>query len=477
MTMDEENTTINLKAENLSLKKTIERLRQQEAAQQELLAFVSHEIKTPIGAISAMAELLKSTNLDETQTHYVNTLFFAADNLTLATQDMLDFASLDAGHLNFKPQDIQLGKFLSTLALSIAPQAEAKGLSFSAQMASNVPQIITVDANRLSQVINNLANNALKYTNQGSISLKVWSKALETGEDEIYVQVNDTGIGISQEEQEKIFKPFVQASNAIDKSIMGSGLGLWIARKIVAGLNGNLTCTSKENEGSSFTLSFVCKQQGAVLEKPISANEVSQEEAPKESAPQNTILEQTTLQDKAVNSPVEKQQATRQIIEPTKKEEFQNQLVTNDQPPNQFPLLEGRILVVEDNHLNQMLVEVYLEKFGLTVKCVDNGLSAIGIVDDEEFDLILMDMMMPILDGPETSIELHRSWEEKNQKKVPIIAFSAITNLENKTSYLEAGMDGFVAKPINSEVFYNVLKQHLPLKKAPARLTQKAATA
>ncbi len=467
MTMDVENTQSNLKAENQSLKKMIEKLRQQEAAQQELLAFVSHEIKTPIGAISAMAELLKSTSLDETQTHYVNTLFFAADNLTLATQDMLNFASLDAGHLNFKPQTVEFGKFLSTLALSIAPQAEAKGLSFTAQMASNVPQTITVDPNRLSQVINNLANNALKYTHQGSISLNVWSNPLDTGEDEIYVQVNDTGIGISQEEQEKIFKPFVQASNAIDKSIMGSGLGLWIARKIVAGLNGNLTCTSQENEGSSFTLSFKCKQQGAIVQKPTLPNKTVED----------TTSENTVLQDQEIKVPDQEQQIIHQTREPINKEEPQNQLVTNDQQGQKFPLLEGRVLVVEDNHLNQMLVEVYLEKFGLSFQCVDNGLSAISIIEKEAFDLILMDMMMPILDGPETSIEMHRTWEERNEKKIPIIAFSAITNLENKTSYLEAGMDGFVAKPIDSEIFYNVLNQHLPQREKHSTVVRQAATA
>ena len=405
----------------------VRQLQSQQQTQQQLLALVSHEIKTPIGAIMAMAELLKNTDLNDPQSHYVNTLSFAAENLVRATQDMLTFARHDTDHLNFDHKPVELIPFLSSLAVSIAPQAQAKGLNFQAQMSPDLPSKVITDPHRLSQVINNLANNALKYTNEGAIELSVTGQNLQSDEWTISIQIKDTGIGISKAEQDHIFEPFVQANNVVEKAVPGSGLGLWIANQIAKGLNGELTCHSEPNSGSTFVLNFTCK---------------ADQEEESETAPAPNLQTQTESPKPEAESPSE-QQAT-----PGKKQD-------------DFSALKGHVLVVEDNKLNQMLIKIYLDKFGLSFECVDNGYVALSEVEQNKYDLILMDIMMPVLDGVVTTKQLHELWQEQNQEGIPIIAFSASASPENVKQYKQVGINDIVAKPIDSQVLYTVLEKYL----------------
>jgi len=413
----------------------VKQLQSQQQTQQQLLALVSHEIKTPIGAIMAMSELLKNTDLNHTQSHYVNTLSFAAENLIRATQDMLTFAQHDTEHLKFDPKPVELIPFLSSLAVSIAPQAQAKVLKFQAEMSPDLPAKIITDPHRLSQVINNLANNALKYTNEGAIELSVTGQHLQNDEWSVSIQVKDTGIGISKTEQEHIFEPFVQANNAVEKAITGSGLGLWIANQIAKGLNGQLICHSEPNTGSTFVLNFTCQ----------AVKEESQGEPATEPEP--------NLQTQA-ESPQ------------SLSEDISEQEVHSEKNLDVFSALKGHVLVVEDNKLNQMLIKIYLDKFGLSFECVDNGYVALSEVEQNKYDLILMDIMMPVLDGVVTTKQLHKFWQEQDLKEIPIIAFSASASPENVKQYKEAGINDIVAKPIDSQVLYVVLEKYLAKEEA-----------
>ncbi len=411
----------------------VKQLQSQQQTQQQLLALVSHEIKTPIGAIMAMSELLKNTDLNDTQSHYVNTLSFAAENLIRATQDMLTFAQHDTEHLKFAPKSVELIPFLSSLAVSIAPQAQAKGLKFQAEMSPDLPAKVITDPHRLSQVINNLANNALKYTHEGAIELSVTGQHLQNDEWTISIQIKDTGIGITKAEQDQIFEPFVQANNVVEKAIPGSGLGLWIANQIAKGLNGELTCHSEPNTGSTFVLKFTCQ-----------ATQVESEPAPEPEPNLQTQVE--SLQ--SVSEDVGEQEAP------------------SEKKLDAFSALKGHVLVVEDNKLNQMLIKIYLDKFGLSFECVDNGYVALSEVEQNKYDLILMDIMMPVLDGVVTTKQLHKFWQEQDLKEIPIIAFSASASPENVKQYKEAGINDIVAKPIDSQVLYAVLEKYLAKEEA-----------
>lgn len=476
-----------LEKENHELKIQVTKLQAQQRAQQDLLALVSHEIKTPVGGIVSMIEFLQHTPLNATQSHYMNTLSFAAENLVTATEDMLDYARLQSGHLTFKPKNINLQELLSSIALSIAPRAQAKGLDFIAQMDRDVPETIWVDPNRLNQVINNLANNALKFTSQGSISLKAHAQILATGEQEVSIEIADTGIGIEKSEQEKVFKPFVQASNAKESADMGSGLGLWISKQIAKGLNGTLSCISEKDLGSCFILKF----KPATKAQPVVSNSIktsSLKLTPVKSQPAKSKLgltiepiekakprslsltiakDPTSLSSQTSDEPVEG------IVPPplppllsqsdTGMEKASPSVPSKSEglpPGTSFGVLSGHVLIVEDNKLNQMLIKVYLEKFGITFDIVENGLAAIAAVAAGKYDLILMDMMMPEMDGLTASKELHKNWQP--EQHVPIIALSASANESHSKDYEEAGIESYVAKPIRGHIFYQALAVYLP---------------
>lgn len=364
----------------------------------DLLATVSHEIRTPIGAIVSMVELLETTNLNETQSHYTRTLALAAQNLSTLTNDLLSFAKLEADQIDLEPQNFNLETFIETLSTSIMPRAEAKSLEFKTEIAPDCPTELYSDPVRLSQIINNLSNNALKFTEKGSLSLKVTTTELNEEDCTLRISLTDTGIGINEQEKAKIFAPFGQANLAINSTYGGSGLGLWIARKLATLMGGELDCVSEPQIGSTFWFSFKAKIAQA--------------------SQASTSVEITEG-------------------------------------------LTGHALIVEDNALNQMLIKTYLDNFGLSNDTVSNGVEALEAVANNQYDIILMDMMMPVMDGMTATEELHKRWDETT--KVPILALSANVLDDQIQKYLDAGMSGFVSKPIRAKKFYAALEELLHL--------------
>ncbi len=450
MTLDAENNQKNdeltrLMRENEKLRSLIGTYEKQEQSFEALLAIISHEIKTPIGALIAMGELLSNTSLSDIQKHYVNTLLFAAEMLTSTTKDMAYFADLKAGQLTFKPEPVNIGDFLSSLALSFAPQAEAKGLEFRATMSRSVPTNLEVDHHRLSQIILNLVNNALKYTNAGSIDMSVSGEPLADDNYRLTIAITDTGIGIPAADQSEIFSPFYMASNVRgnkqqsenqqNTSDESSGLGLWICRQIAHGLNGELTFKSEEGKGSVFTLVFEAKT-GAVLQQP----------------------ETTPPTDEPSGEPVVMQQTAEMTPSTGNQPPAKNEAAKETGPTQ--PKLKGHVLVVDDNQVNQMLISVYLEEFGLSYQVVSSGQEAIDKVRTNQYDLILMDIMMPGIDGIECARQLQNFWSPET--RTPIIAISASDNHNREEIYKEVGIIQHLDKPIDAELFYQSLSDNLP---------------
>ena len=419
----------NAQTDNAALREEIASLKQAQQAQIDLLAFVSHEIKAPIGAIKAMAELLYGTNLTDHQSHYVNTMCFALENIMRSADDMLHMAQVKREQLSYDLRAVNFPSLLSALALPIAQQARSKGLKFTAEMEKDVPASLWIDPNRFSQVVNNLANNAIKYTNQGSIKLAVSATVASAQEYTVTITITDTGKGIAKEEQEKIFGPFMQAQNAKEMNKPGSGLGLWISKEIAAGMNGAISCQSQESQGSIFTFAFKAKHGAS---QDLNSKDNAEPEAISTSQTPVPALSETELQ--ATSTPP----------------------IETDQ---KSPPLKGHALIVEDNQINQMLIKIYLDKFGLTFDCIENGKQALDRLEQQTYDVVLMDILMPELDGLTTAKCLHDRWQEN--ERIPIIALSASANAISGEEYQAVGIKDYVAKPISGEDLYQVLARHL----------------
>lgn len=397
-----------LREENSRLKQQLISLEEREKANAELLATVSHEVRTPIGAIMTMVELLQTTELSSTQHHYAQTLQLAAKNLSTLTTDILNFARLEAGHVELEEETFNLSDFLKTLTSAIKPRAEEKGLNFECILDETCPTFIKADQVRLSQVINNLANNALKFTETGSLRLKVSSSPSADcsdgeGKQLIRIELKDTGIGMSEAEQKNIFTPFRQANSTIQTKFGGSGLGLYISRTLAEHMGGELNFKSQKECGSTFWFTF---------------------------------------QSEEVTQKSEREEAS--------------------QKDESEALMKGHALIVEDNPLNQMLIKTYLDQFGVTYDCVENGQVALNIfqqTNHKTYDLILMDIMMPVMDGITATKELKKLWSGKNQ--TPILALTANALEDQVQEYYKAGVDGYISKPIRGEELYTEISRVL----------------
>ncbi len=371
-------------------------------AKSELLALVSHELRTPMGAIISMAELLLASPLDTTQRRYGETLQQSARSLLTVLNDILDFSKLEAGRFELDYAPFDLHDLVQNLAAGLQARASEKGLASGLDIGASCPRFVKGDAGRIRQIVGNLIDNALKFSSEGSVRLR--ASARETGGKLVLrFDVTDTGIGLSKAEQERLFQPYVQVDRAIVSQYGGTGLGLSIARRLARLMDGEIGCESVAGQGSLFFATIPAERVEA--SSPHAAREV------KEAQPDG--------------------------------------------------VLSGHILVVEDNAVNRMLIGAYLDEFGLSHDTVETGAAAIIRLAAKSYDLVLMDIMMPELDGIETTRrirELHGPSAE-----VPILALTANAMKGDREQYLAAGMDAYVSKPIRGRELYAALAPFLAL--------------
>ncbi|MGZ5862361.1 MAG: ATP-binding protein [Methyloceanibacter sp.] len=368
-----------------------------EKAKSELLALASHELRTPMGAIVSMTELLLASPLDNTQRRYGETLQQSAKSLLALLNDVLDFSKLEAGHCELDLAPFDLHDLVQGIAAGVQARASDKGLASGVDIGASCPRRIKGDGARIRQILDNLIDNALKFTSEGSVRLR--ASAREAGGTlSLRFDVTDTGIGLSKAEQERLFQPYVQVDRAILSRYGGTGLGLSIARRLVKLMEGEIGCESVTGQGSLFWVSFPALR----VETEASA---SNEEA---------------------------------------------------QPAG---VLSGEILVVEDNAVNRMLIGAYLDEFGLTHEMVGSGGAAVMSLAAKTYDLVLMDIMMPELDGIETTKRIRKL--QGPSAEVPIVALTAHTKKGDREDYLAAGMDACVSKPIRGRELYAALAPFL----------------
>ena len=366
-------------------------------AKSELLATVSHELRTPMGAIISMAELLQQTALDETQKKYASTLHQSARSLLTVLNDILDFSKLDAGRFELDTAPFDLHDLVQSVAQGLQARASERGLASGLDIGATCPRFVKGDATRIRQILTNLVDNALKFTSEGSVRLHVSARETDSSF-MLRFDVSDTGIGLDHEGQERLFEPYIQGGSTTATQYGGTGLGLSIAQRLVLLMGGEIGCESEVGQGSMFWFAIATEW----AESSQKAKEV----------------------------------------QPTRR-------------------LQGHLLVVEDNAVNRMLIGAYLDEFGLTYEMVETGASAIMALASNSYDLVLMDIMMPELDGVQTTQRcrlLHGPAAE-----VPIIALTAKAMKGDREKFLASGMNGYVSKPIRGRELHAALAPFLAL--------------
>ena len=410
--------------ERTRIEKELKKAKEESVASSEeksrILANVSHEIRTPMNVILGMANLVHESAQNEEHREYLKMIKDSASFLLTLINDLLDLSKVEAGKVELAREKFNLHGEVEKTVSSFVLQAREKGLRLSCSIDDNVPQVVTGDTARLQQVLFNLIGNAIKFTEQGevTVSLKLAETDVFTGQETIQEQkgvvplcfsVSDTGIGIPAKKLKQVFQSFTQIERVGLHKHEGTGLGLAISKNLVELMGGSIGVKSVENKGSTFyfTIPFTLLQEKAEGEGGISPAEP--EEVP----------------DKQLPEWVEKG-------------------------------LE--ILLVEDKPMNQKLVTLLLEKKGHRVITASSGKESLEKLKSGHFDLILMDIHMPEMDGLEATAHI-RAMEKDNGGRIPIIAMTALAMEEDRDKCLQAGMDYYVSKPINAQELYHVLEK------------------
>ncbi len=371
----------------------------------QFLANMSHELRTPLNALIGFGRLLSQTKLDETQTQYANVIGSSSNNLLNIVNDVLDFSKIEAGKLRIEKRVFNIKQLLQDIALMFSASFKEKGIIYRSNIDGKIPELLKTDAERLKQILINLIGNALKFTDKGSVSLDVsiiWDNDTERLM-KLGFSIKDTGSGIPADKTESIFKRFEQLEHATTRQHGGTGLGLTIVKSLVGLLGGNVSVYSEMGKGSVFTFSILTDKL--------------------------TTEEQHNLTDKLDSKSFE--------------------LLADLSP--------YKILAVEDNKTNQLLLSHILKKYKANVQYADNGEQALEELQQTTFDLVLMDIQMPVMDGYVAIKHMRNDM----LSQLPVIAMTAYVSAEEKNKCLESGFNGYLAKPLEEFTLVKEIQKYL----------------
>lgn len=382
-------------------------------AKSDFLANMSHEIRTPINAVIGMNEMILRESDDKTVLDYAENIKNASRSLLSIINDILDFSKIESGKMDITEQLYSLSDMLHNVVNMIKVKAEKKGLKFEVTVDETLPNMLTGDDVRVTQVILNLLNNAVKYTHKGTVFLNVSGKS-EGDKTELKISVKDTGIGIKEEDVPLLFRDFQRLDMAHNRTIEGTGLGLVITHRLVELMNGRIEVSSVYGEGSEFTV----------------------------------YISQTISGDELIG-------------------DFENKTSTvtgNEKYKAAFTAPGAEILVVDDNEMNLIVARNLLKKTEIKVTSCKSGKDALKAMQRKHFDVILLDHMMPEMDGIET-LERAKTLEDSKCIDVPVIALTANVVSGVREMYLKAGFTDYIGKPIDGELFEEMLAKYIPQEK------------
>jgi len=372
------------------LKEEKEKAEASTLAKSQFLSIMSHEIRTPMNAIIGLTNIMLEEKPRKNQLEKLNLLKFSGENLLSLVNDILDYSKIEAGKVELENIAFNLPDILQKYVTLSESRAADKGIVLKIDVTTKLPSVVMGDSIRLGQVLNNLIGNAIKFTEKGAVSLTVTPVQVSDQECVIHFSIKDTGIGIKSDKLSSIFENFTQASSDTTRKYGGTGLGLSIAKKLLKLMGSEIRVQSEFGKGTEFSFDI-----------PFQIGEAIRRESAKQTQ----------------NSPLEN-------------------------PAN--------VLVAEDNMINQVVVANFLKRWGMTLTIVNDGREALEKIKDKSYDLVLMDLQMPVMDGYEAT-QMIRSYEDPYFKTVPIFALSASAMLEEKEKAMKFGFSDFVTKPFHPQ--------------------------
>ncbi|MCP4691172.1 MAG: response regulator, partial [Desulfobacterales bacterium] len=523
-------------------------------AKSVFLANMSHEIRTPLNGVVGMTELLMGSGLTARQKEYAEAVSASAGSLLTILNDILDFSKIQAGKLVLESVDFNLRKVADQVGWVMAGQAREKGIDILVWYPPDTPSRVVGDPTRTRQILTNLANNAVKFTERGHVLIEVESERTTRDRRDFVVRVSDTGVGIPADRRKTIFGKFSQADESTTRKFGGAGLGLAISKQLVEMMGGEIGVTSAPGKGSTFffRLELPCREEArserdagfhlsGVPVLVVDDNEINRRIATRylesRDIPCETVssgeealyalkrarregkpfriavldyfmpvmnggdlaeaiktdeeIRDTVLVLLSSGAPAGELNASirahfaANVLKPIRIHLFLQTLLESwrrsnegSAPPpgeraprwkkkEEPPFINARALLVEDNRMNQRVASGILKKFGCRVDVAENGMAAINLLDGQSYDMVFMDANMPVMDGFETTRYIRR--QETGEDRIPIIAMTALAMEGDRERCLDAGMDDYLSKPIQSQAVLSVLRKFCFHREASAR--------